>query len=90
MRLMGDVQTNHVPETSGPSLDTAYLSAKAVAKVMHVSSQTINNWRRQGHIPASLEIEDTVRYDLAEVRSAVAEMARQKQLARDALKNRTA
>lgn len=85
---MGNVKAKHVSNNAGPSLETAYqnkyLTATAIAEILGVTPQTVNNWRRADLIPASLEVEETVRYDLEAVRAALTALTMEKQRIRGA------
>ena len=86
LQLMENVKTKHVPKKAGPSLEAAsnynYLTASAIGKIIGVTPQTVNNWRRSGLIPASIEVEDTVRYNLDHVRKALDALTKEKEIAR--------
>jgi hypothetical protein len=85
---MGNVQTKHVTDKAGPPPKAAspnnYLTASAIAKILGVTPQTVNNWRRADLIPASLDLQDTVRYDPEDVRAALTALTREKQRTRGA------
>ena len=84
---MKDVQPKHVPQKAAPitpsSLNEDYLTATQFAKIIQVTPQTVNNWHRVGIIPASLHVNETIRYDRAKVLHALDRHTSAKNLAHE-------
>lgn len=51
------------------------LTSKEIAPILKVSWQTVTRWKIEGRIPAAIDEPGCLRFDLAEVRAALASRA---------------
>lgn len=51
------------------------MTSKELAPLLGVSWQVLNRWKREGRIPAAIDEPSCLRFDLAEVRKALAARA---------------
>lgn len=62
-------------EAAGKSQPSPLLTSKELGPLLSVSWQTVTRWKLEGRIPAAIDEPGCLRFDLAEVRAALATRA---------------